>query len=148
MHGFKTANAQPRGAHEATGLSAAAGQESSSHSSVLLQQRDPISDSPGMAFGGRAGGCAGWVAGGLPGLDRRPASPTGRAGAGLAHLLFLTLHPDEDGNGRWMAVPWASPSSSCESGSVITRHLSAASGEIKMSRPGANDLAWISCRHR
>jgi hypothetical protein len=39
-------------AHEATGLSAAAGVGSSCHSPVLLQQRDPISDSPGMAFGG------------------------------------------------------------------------------------------------
>ena len=41
-------------AHEATGLSAAAGVGSSCHSPVLLQQRDPISDSPGMAFGGVA----------------------------------------------------------------------------------------------
>ena len=39
-------------AHEAAGLSAAAGVGSSCHSPVLLQQRDPISDSPGMAFGG------------------------------------------------------------------------------------------------
>jgi len=40
------------GDHEATGLSAAAGVGSSCHSPVLLQQRNPISDSPGMAFGG------------------------------------------------------------------------------------------------
>jgi len=39
---------------DAIGLSAAAGQESSSHSWVLLQQRNPISDSPGMAFEGVA----------------------------------------------------------------------------------------------
>ena len=42
------------GDHEATGLSAAAGVGSSCHSPVLLQQRNPISDSPGMAFGGVA----------------------------------------------------------------------------------------------
>ena len=51
MHGFKTATAQPRGAHEATGLSAAAGNGASCHSPVLLQQRDHISDSPGVDGG-------------------------------------------------------------------------------------------------
>ncbi len=52
MNGFKTATAQPRGAHEATGLSAAAGMGSSCHSPVLLQQRNHISDSPGVDGGG------------------------------------------------------------------------------------------------
>jgi len=65
--------AEPR---VAIGLGAAAGQESSSHSSVLLQQQDPISK---PAWHG----------------VRRD-----RGGAGLAHLWFLTLHPYEDGNGR------------------------------------------------
>jgi hypothetical protein len=48
MHGPKT----PSDAHEAFALSAEVGVGSSCHSPVLLQQRDPISDSPGMAFGG------------------------------------------------------------------------------------------------
>jgi hypothetical protein len=52
MHGFKTATAQPSGAHEATGLSAAAGVGSSCHSPVLLQQQNHISVSPGVDGGG------------------------------------------------------------------------------------------------
>ena len=48
MHGPKT----PSGAHEAIAMSAAVGVGNSCHSSVLLQQREPISDSPGIAFGG------------------------------------------------------------------------------------------------
>ena len=48
MHGPKT----PSGANEATGLSAAAGVGSSCHSPVLLKQRNHVSDSPGIAFGG------------------------------------------------------------------------------------------------
>ena len=52
MHGYKTATAQASVAHQTTGPSASAGNGASCHSSVLLQQPDPISDSPGMAFGG------------------------------------------------------------------------------------------------
>ena len=40
------------GAHEATGLGAAAGNGASCHSPVLLKQRNHVSDSPGMALGG------------------------------------------------------------------------------------------------
>ena len=40
------------GAHEASGLSAAAGVGSSCHSPVLLKQRNHCSDSSGMAFAG------------------------------------------------------------------------------------------------
>jgi len=52
MHSYKTATAQPSVAHEATGLSTAAGNGASCHYPVLLKQRNRVSDSPGMAFGG------------------------------------------------------------------------------------------------
>ena len=43
---------EPSGAHEATGLSGAAGNGASGHSAVLLQQRNQVSDSPGVEGGG------------------------------------------------------------------------------------------------
>jgi len=52
MHSYKTATARPSVAHEATGLSTAAGNGASCHSPVLLKQRNHVSDSPGIAFGG------------------------------------------------------------------------------------------------
>ena len=52
MHGYKTATAQASVANEAIALSAEAGVGNSCHSSVLLQQRDHVLDSPGIAFGG------------------------------------------------------------------------------------------------
>ena len=48
MYGPKT----PSGAHEAITLSVAVGVGSSWHSPVLLKQRNHVSDSPGIAFGG------------------------------------------------------------------------------------------------
>jgi len=52
MHSYKTTTAQPSVAHEATGLSTAAGNGASCRSPVLLKQRNHVSDSPGIAFGG------------------------------------------------------------------------------------------------